>query len=88
VGLFHVFAKEQHRRYAESLAEVTAPGSDLFILAWSTEEPPGLGPRRVDEYEIRDAFRSLFATMEIKPARFERVGLPPARALLASLTRI
>jgi cyclopropane fatty-acyl-phospholipid synthase-like methyltransferase len=88
VGLFHVFAKEQHRRYAESLAEVTAPGSDLFILCWSTEEPPGPGPRRIDEYEIRDAFRSLFATMEVKPAGFERVGLPPARALLARLTRI
>ena len=88
VGLFHVFARAQHRRYAESLAEVTAPGSDLFILAWSTEEPPGPGPRRVDESEIRDAFRGLFATMEVKPARFERVGLPPARALLARLTRI
>jgi hypothetical protein len=67
---------------------VTASGSDLFILCWSTEEPPGPGPRRVDEYELRDAFRSLFATMEVKPARFERLGGPPAKALLARLTRI
>jgi SAM-dependent methyltransferase len=88
VGLFHVFADGERRRYAESLAEVTAPGSDLFILNWSTEEPPGPGPRRVSEDEIRDAFRSLFATMEVKPARFERAGQPPAKALLARLTRI
>jgi cyclopropane fatty-acyl-phospholipid synthase-like methyltransferase len=88
VGLFHVFADADRRRYAEALAEVTASGSDLFILCWSTEEPPGPGPRRVDEYEIRDAFRSLFATMEVRPAGFERVGQPPARALLARLTRI
>ena len=88
VGLFHVFADGDRRRYAESLAEVTASGSDLFILNWSTEEPPGPGPRRVSEYDITDAFRSTFATMEVKPALFERVGLPPAKALLARLTRI
>jgi cyclopropane fatty-acyl-phospholipid synthase-like methyltransferase len=88
VGLFHVFSNEERRRYAESLAEVTAPGSDLFILCFSTEEPPGPGPRHVDEDEIRDAFRSIFATMELQPARFERKGQPPARALLARLTRI
>jgi SAM-dependent methyltransferase len=88
VGLFHVLADEERRRYAESLAEVTAPGSDLFILCFSTEEPPGPGPRRIDESEIRDAFRSLFATMDVQPAGFERRGRPPARALLARLTRI
>ena len=67
---------------------MTAPGSDLFILCFSTEEPPGPRPRHVDEGEIRDAFRGIFATMEVQPARFERRGQPPARALLARLTRI
>ena len=88
VGLFHVFAREEQRRYAEALAEVTAPGSDLFVLCFSTEEPPGPGPRRIDEYELREAFRSIFAVMDVKPARFERRGQDPARALLARLTRI
>jgi SAM-dependent methyltransferase len=88
VGLFHVFADGERRRYAESLADVTAPGSDLFILCWSTEEPPGPGPRRIDEYEIREAFRSIFAVMDVRPAGFERLGGPPAKALLARLTRI
>jgi SAM-dependent methyltransferase len=87
-GLFHVFADEQRRLYAQSLAEVTASGSDLFILCWSDEEPPGPGPRRIAEHEIRDAFRSIFAVMEVAPARFEKADGVPARAWLARLTKI
>jgi SAM-dependent methyltransferase len=87
-GLFHVFPDEQRRAYAHALAEVTASGSDLFILCWSDEEPPGPGPRRVAEYEIRDAFRSIFAVMDVAPATFERRGGPPAKAWLARLTKI
>jgi SAM-dependent methyltransferase len=87
-GLFHVFPDDQRRLYAQSLAEVTASGSDLFILCWSDEEPPGPGPRRVAEHEIRDAFRSIFAVMDVTPAAFERVGAEPARAWLAHLTKI
>lgn len=87
-GLFHVFADEQRRPYAQALAEVTASGSDVFILCWSDAEPPGPGPRRVAEHELRDAFRSIFAVMEVAPAEFERVAGAPARAWLARLTRI
>jgi cyclopropane fatty-acyl-phospholipid synthase-like methyltransferase len=88
VGLFHVFSDTERRRYAESLAEVTSSGSDLFILCFSEEEPPGPGPRHVSEHEIRDAVRGLFVTMEVQPARFERKVGPPARALLARCTKI
>jgi len=87
-GLFHVFADEQRRPYAESLAEVTASGSDLFILCWSDAEPPGPGPRRVAEWEIRDAFRSIFACMDVTPAVFEKADGAPAQAWLARLTKI
>lgn len=87
-GLFHVFPDEQRRPYAQSLAEVTASGSDLFILCWSDAEPPGPGPRRIAEHEIRDAFRSIFAVMDVAPAVFERTGAEPARAWLARLTKI
>ena len=85
---FHVFPDPQRREYAHALAEVTASGSDLFILCWSDEEPPGPGPRRVAEHEIRDAFRSIFAVMDVVPAGFERRGAEPARAWLAHLTKI
>ena len=87
-GLFHAFAPERRREYAQSLAEVTDPGSDLFILCFSDAEPPGPGPRRVEEYEIRDAFRSIFAVMDVVPAAFERTTGEPAKAWLAYLTKI
>jgi cyclopropane fatty-acyl-phospholipid synthase-like methyltransferase len=87
-GLFHVFDRAGRRAYAEQLTTVTSPGSDVFILCFSDEEPPGPGPNRIHQHEIRDAVRSLFATMEVQPAAFERVGAEPARAWLARLTRI
>jgi SAM-dependent methyltransferase len=87
-GLFHLFDRDERRRYAQSLTEVTASGSDLYLLCFSDEEPAGPGPHRIAEHEIRDAFRSIFAVMEVAPAALERVAAPPARAWLAKLTRI
>jgi cyclopropane fatty-acyl-phospholipid synthase-like methyltransferase len=87
-GLFHVFSDEDRRRYARSLAEVAPPGSDLFILCFSDAEPPGPGPRRVQAFDLGEAFRSLFAVMELEPAELERRSGAPAKAWLARLTRI
>jgi SAM-dependent methyltransferase len=88
VGLFHVFGREERRRYAQSLAEVTDSGSDLFILCFSDQEPPGPGPNRLEAYDISEAVRSLFAVVDLRPALFERRSGPPARAWLARCTRI
>jgi SAM-dependent methyltransferase len=88
-GLFHVFSDEERRPYAESLTEVLAPGATLHVLCFSDEEPPGPGPRRISEYDLRAAFRSLFALVRIRPARFESLIHPGgAKAWLASLVRI
>jgi len=88
-GLFHVFGPEQRRAYAQSLCEVLSPGSTVHVLCFSDEEPPGPGPYRISESDLRDAFRSIFALMRIRPARFQskthEVG---ARAWLATLTRM
>jgi SAM-dependent methyltransferase len=87
-GLFHALPEDQRRLYAQSLAEVAPSGSELFLLCFSDAEPPGPGPHRVKEYEIRDAFRSIFAVMDVEPALFERNGAEPARAWLAKMTKI
>jgi SAM-dependent methyltransferase len=87
-GLFHVFDRPTRRAYMESVAEVTASGADLLLLCFSDEEPPGPGPHRLTESEIRDAARSIFAVMDLGPERYERRAGPPARAWLARLTRI
>ncbi|ABS24411.1 class I SAM-dependent methyltransferase [Anaeromyxobacter sp. Fw109-5] len=88
-GLFHVFSDEERRPYAESLTEVLSPGGTLHVLCFSDEEPPGPGPRRVAEYDLRATFRSLFAMVRIRPARFESLVHPGgAKAWLATLVRI
>lgn len=86
-GLFHTFEKPQRRIYASSLTEVLSPGSTLHILCFSDEEPEGPGPHRIQEYDIRDAFRGIFSLTRIRPARFEHL-MPggPAKAWLATLT--
>jgi len=88
-GLFHALEKEERRTYAQSLTEVLSPGSTLHILCFSDEEPPGPGPKRISDYELRDAFRSIFALTRIRPARFEsRMHPGGAKAWLATLIRI
>jgi SAM-dependent methyltransferase len=88
-GLFHVFADEERRPYAESLCEVLSPGGTLHVLCFSNEEPPGPGPRRIAEYDLGAAFRGIFTMTRIRPALFERrPPQEPARAWLATLVRI
>ncbi len=88
-GLFHTFDPAQRRPYAESLCEVLSPGGTLHLLCFSDEEPPGPGPRRIAQYELGDAFRSMFAITRIRAGRFEsRLHPGGARAWVATLVRI
>lgn len=88
-GLFHVFSDEDRGRYVESLGEVLASGAVLHLLCFSDAEPPGRGPRRVTEEELRGAFRGGFALNALRGARFEsRIHEGGARAWLATFTRI
>jgi SAM-dependent methyltransferase len=88
-GMFHALDPGERRAYAQSLTEVLSPGGTLILLCFSDEEPPGPGPHRIAEYEIGDAFRSIFVISRIRPGRFEanRPG-GGAKAWVATLTRI
>jgi SAM-dependent methyltransferase len=88
-GLLHVFDRADRRRYAQSLTEALSSGSTLHVLCFSDAEPPGPGPFRLEEYDLREAFRSLFALTRIREARFEhhREG-GAAKAWLATFTCI
>jgi len=88
-GLFHVFTDEERQRYVESLGEVLASGGVIHVLCFSDAEPPGFGPRRVSEEELRGAFRGGFALTAIREARFaSRIHEGGARAWLASFTKV
>jgi SAM-dependent methyltransferase len=88
-GLFHTLAPEQRRTYAHSLCEVLSPGAALQLLCFSDEEPPGEGPHRIQQYEIGEAFRSLFAITRIRAGQFDtRLHPGGAKAWVATLVRI
>jgi SAM-dependent methyltransferase len=87
-GLFHVFADAERPRYVASLAAVLVPGARLHVLCFSDAEPPGWGPRRVSEAELRAAFDRDFALDELRAAHFAtRAGDDGARAWVASFAR-
>lgn len=70
-GLFHVFSDEDRARYVDGLASVVKPGGKLFMMCFSDKEPPGDGPRRVSQDEIRDAFAKNWHVESIQQTRFE-----------------
>ena len=55
-GLFHIFEDGDRRAFVESLARVVRTGGRYLMLCFSDEEPPGWGPRRITQAEIRGAF--------------------------------
>jgi len=65
-GLFHVFDDEPRARYVRSLGAATNRGGTYFMLCFSDRVPPGFGPRRISQHEIRDAFRDGWNVVSIE----------------------
>src|SRR3954454_16053648 len=94
-GLFHTFTDDERPLYEAGLSKVVRPGGCVHILCFSDQEPPGEGPRRVTQREIRDAFHDGWEIVEIREARFQTTDHPIAltftpggpMAWLASINR-
>ena len=73
VGLFHVIRPEDRRRYARSLASVVRPGGVAFVICWSTRNPFGYGPERIDRRMLRRSFVAAdgWRIESIEPERLE-----------------
>jgi SAM-dependent methyltransferase len=88
-GLFHVFDDHERPVYAASLAGVVRPGGTLNILCFSDREPPGWGPRRVGEPELRSAFTQGWQVREVEPSVFEtNLEAGGVQAWLAIIDRV
>ncbi len=87
-GLFHVFDDEDRSRFVESLAQVVRSGGRYFMLCFSEAEPPGWGPRRVTQAEIRALFVNGWDVETIEPAELHVTIRPePVRAWFATVRR-
>jgi cyclopropane fatty-acyl-phospholipid synthase-like methyltransferase len=87
-GLFHALSDEDRPLFVKSLATVLSHNGIYFMLCFSDKEPPGYGPRRVSEQEIRETFSDGWSINYIRPATFEsnsRARGP--RAWLSSITK-
>ncbi len=70
-GLFHVLSDDDRRLYVASLAGVTKPGSKVFLMCFSDEQPGEAGPRRISQRELREAFSRGWTIESITATRFE-----------------
>lgn len=86
-ALFHVFGDEERRRYVDSLRAVVSPGGRYFMLCFSDRQPPGFGPRRVSQAEIKDSFADGWQIDAIEPVTLEVTDPAGVLAWRASLTR-
>ncbi len=87
-GLFHTFGDRERAAFARSLASAIRPGGRYFMLCFSDREPPGFGPRRVSQREIRATFRHGWRVEWIRDARFETAeGREGARGWLSRIDR-
>ena len=72
-----------------SVASVLPPGAVLHVLCFSDAEPPGYGPRRVSEAELRRAFAGRFELEALRATRFaNHLSDAGARAWIARLRRL
>jgi ubiquinone/menaquinone biosynthesis C-methylase UbiE len=77
-GLFHTFDDRERALFVKGLASVLRPGGEYHMICFSDREPPGEGPRRVTQQEIRDSFRDGWDVREIRESSFQTASYPGA----------
>jgi SAM-dependent methyltransferase len=55
-GLFHVFDDVDRARFVASVGAVIPSGGRYYMICFSDRQPGTIGPRRVSQSEIRQAF--------------------------------
>ena len=75
-GLFHTFTDEERPVFVRGLAEVLGAGGMLYLLCFSDEQSGTMGPRRISQQEIQDAFHDGWNVKQIEPTHFESIPRP------------
>jgi SAM-dependent methyltransferase len=87
-GLFHMLSDRDRSRYASSLRDVVPPGGRYFMLCLGDRQPPGFGPRRITQEEIKSTFTDGWRVDAIDPVTMDVTVDPDGKqAWLAAITR-
>ncbi|OGX11115.1 MAG: hypothetical protein A2351_08000 [Omnitrophica bacterium RIFOXYB12_FULL_50_7] len=86
-GIFHVFPPEKRNAYVQSIGGLLRKGGFLILKCFSDKEPPGEGPYRISEAEIRRSFVPAFQVLDIRASFFKGVRQPNPHALFCILQK-
>ncbi len=87
-GLFHIFSDEDRPRFVASLGTSISAGGHYYLLCFSDRQPGTVGPRRVSESEIRDAFGPPDWRVNAIDAVTMDTNMEPIRAWRASISLV
>lgn len=86
-GIFHVFPPEKRNTYVRNVSGLLGKGGYLILKCFSDKEPPGEGPYRISEEEIRNSFSPAFQILSIRASLFKGVRQPSPLALFCILQK-
>lgn len=88
-GLLHAMVDAERAAYVTALAEVVVPGGLVHVLCYSDREPGDVGPRRITEAELLEAFALGWRTVALRESRWlTNIHRDGARAWLATFERL
>jgi cyclopropane fatty-acyl-phospholipid synthase-like methyltransferase len=87
-GLFHQFSGHQRNQYIDCLASVLKPNGILILQCFSDQEPSReVGPQRLSQQDIYDAFASGWQVNWIRATQYYLNGREPHHDWLTSVER-
>ena len=86
-GIFHVFPPAKRADYVQSVRGLLKEGGYLFLKCFSDQEPPGEGPYRLSEEDVRRSFDPAFKVRTVRETFFQGVRQPDPRALFCVLQK-
>jgi cyclopropane fatty-acyl-phospholipid synthase-like methyltransferase len=86
-GIFHVFPTEKRNAYVQNVSGLLRKGGYLMLKCFSDKEPPGEGPYRISEEEIRRSFSPVLQVLSIRASFFKGVRHPNPIALFCILQK-
>ena len=86
-GIFHIFPPAERPAYVRSVRCLLKEGGYLFLKCFSDQEPPGEGPYRLSEADLRGALEPAFKVRTVRATLFEGVRQPKPHAFFCVLQK-